>query len=176
MTLREIIENLDRLETLYKTAGKTAEVNLNKDVNGLRHENQEGWNRLLADYEEYLQDVENLIRTAKKRENHHISAIVRNLTCLKPNDVNEQKINTLKGMGYSDFEIEVLRKYMILKDFFERESRLIKDGKAVVNDRIKNLLKRFEKVEAYYLSVSTEASDGKNNGKLFQKHDKRKTQ
>lgn len=167
MTLREIIENLDRLDSLYKTTGKTAEVKLNKDVNGLRHENREGWDRLLADYEEYLQDVENLIKTAKKRENHRMSAIVRNLTYLKSNEVDDRKINELRKMGYSDFEINVLKNYMILKGFFERESKLIKDGKAVVNDRIKNLLKRFEKVETYYLSVSTEASNGKNNKKLF---------
>lgn len=176
MTLREIIENLDRLDRLYKITGKTAQTNLNKDVNGIRHENQKAWDIVLADYEEYLQDVENLIKTAKKRENHRLSAIVRNLTYLKPNDVNEQKINELREMGYSNSEIEVLRKYMILKEFFDRESKFVKDGTAVVNDRIKTLLKRFEKVETYYLSVNTEANNGKNNGKLFQKHDKRKTQ
>ena len=174
MTLREIIENLDRLDRLYKITGKTAQANLNKDVNGIRHENQKAWDIVLTDYEEYLQDVENLIKTAKKRENHRISAIVRNLTYLKSDEVNEQKVNELRKIGYSDFEIEVLRKYMILKGFFERESRLVKDGTAVVNDRIKALLKRFEKVETYYLSISTEASDGKNNKKFFRKHNEQK--
>lgn len=174
MTLREIIENLDRLDRLYKITGKTAQSNLDKDLDGIQHDNQKAWDIVLADYEEYLQDVENLIKTAKKRENHRISAMVRNLTYLKSNEVNEQKVNELRKMGYSDHEINALKNYMILKGFFERESRLVKDGKAKVNGRIKELLKRFEKVETYYLSVSTEAGNGKNNRKLFQKHNKQK--
>lgn len=174
MTLREIIENLDRLDRLYKITGKTAQSNLDKDLDGIQHDNQKAWDIVLADYEEYLQDVENLIKTAKKRENHRISAMVRNLTYLKSNEVNEQKVNELRKMGYSDHEINVLKNYMILKGFFERESRLVKDGKVKVNGKIEELLKRFEKVETYYLSVNTEAGNDKNNRKLFQKHDKQK--
>lgn len=176
MTLREIIENLDRLDRFYKITSKTAKANLDKDLNGIQHDNQKVWDIVLADYEEYLQDVENLIKSTKKRENHRISAMVRNLTYLKQNEVDDRKVNELRKIGYTDFEINVLKNYMILKEFFKNESELVKDGTAVVNDRIKNLLKRFEKVEAYYLSVSTEAGNGKNNRKLFQKHDKQKTQ
>lgn len=174
MTLREIIENLDRLDRLYKITGKTAQSNLDKDLDGIQHDNQKAWDIILADYEEYLQDVENLIKTAKKRGNHRISAMVRNLTYLKSNEVNEQKVNELRKMGYSDHEINILKNYMILKGFFERESRLVKDGKVKVNGKIEELLKRFEKVETYYLSVNTEAGNDKNNRKLFQKHDKQK--
>lgn len=172
MTLREIIENLDNLNKFMKTTGKIADSNNN--VAGREHSGQKVWDKLLAEYEEYLRDIKNVIITVNKREGHHKNALVRNLKNLIPNEITDTKVNALRGMGYKEFEIEILKKYMILKKFFNNESEKIKDGRAVVNDRIRKLLEEFREVETYYLSVSTEASDGKNNRKLFQKHGLRK--
>lgn len=155
MTLREIIENLDRLNVFLRTTGKIA--GSNKSIENRQHENQKGWDRLLADYEEFLMDVERMLDNAIKRENHRKNAFIRTLANLEFEARTKKEIETLKKMGYTDFEIDILRKYKILKKFFTNESEKIKDGGAVVNDKIKRLLRRFNVLEAHLVSINTEA-------------------
>lgn len=168
MTLREIIENPDRWGEFLRTVSKIA-VSNNNSANR-QHGNQRGWDKLLDDYEEYLQDVETAIRDANGREGHKRNELVMSIKAFASKIMIDKKIDALREMKYRDYEIDAIRKYHILKKFFDTESRKIKDGKAVVNDRIRKLLGRFEKLEAYCLSVDTEADNGKNNKKLSRKH------
>ena len=173
MTLREIIENPDRWGEFLRTITLVADSNKGIDSNR-QHSNQKGWDKLLSDYEEYLRDVENAIRDANRREGHVKSVLVRNIAQFHNKVFSNDEIKTMRRMKYKDFEIDVIRKYFILKNFFSRESEQIKDGKAVVNDKIKNLIARFEVLEKYCLSVSTEGeANVGNNETLSQKRKQR---
>ena len=172
MTLREIIENSERWGEFLRTVSKVSDSN--KEASGKQHSNQENWNKLIDDYEEYLKDVEFAIRNANGREGHRRSLLVRNMARFTSGTISDDELKELRQMRYKDFEIDAIRKYVLLRKFFELESKRIKDGKAVVNGRIKRLLKKYEALETYLLSVSTEGEENvKNNRKLPQKRKQR---
>lgn len=174
MTLREIIENPDRWGEFLRTVSLVADSNKGIDSNR-QHSNQKGWDKLLADYEEYLHDVENAIRVANARDEHVKSILVRNIAQFRNKVFSTDEIKAMRKMKYRDYEIDAIRKYFILKNFFSRENEQIKDGKAVVNDRIKNLITRFEVLEKYCLSVSTEGEANVGNNKTLSQKYKQRT-
>lgn len=170
MTLREIIENPDRWNGFLKIIGTTSNANRNGGTR--KHENQKAWDKFLDDYDEYLQDVKTAINNAKKREGRKRSLDVKTIEDFATNEDMDKKIDALRKMCYKDFEIDAIRKYLIIKKFFEYESGQIEDGSAVVNDRIRKQLGDHKALQTYLLSVITEGGkNAKNNGKFSQKRE-----